>query len=405
MHSDLKKKNRFGRMTKARTITMSVLLSCTTALVYGQEDSSAAKSATTASTDTAAKPKTLKDIMKKLQISGTIRMRYTVSFEKNIGIDGTQHSSNTPPFTSNAFTIPQARVVLTGDITEKMNVYMRVNFGDFAFSPQSRVLEYAYGTYKFNPYLNVRMGLFRPWFGREDDITTDFLKSFDYSNQYNAFGVAGWVSYQMGVSLFGGVKISDIPVRYYTGVFNGNSRIDFSDNDNGKQFSARLESDLTKQLRVGINGGLGKVLGNHISAWGADINYDKDLSPRWNLEIESEYKQGNNQSLFFARAIPGKTIKDYKMRGVYVLPSIQYKIKKKEGLGLEASFKYECLDPDFKQNGNVWQQYVPMLGVDFVAQFAIRLQVGVVLDRYDSNVENSTTYNSGRFMTQLQLRF
>ena len=286
-----------------------------------------------------------------------------------------------------------------------MNVYMRFNFGDFAYSPQSRVLEYAYATYSFNKYLNLRAGLFRPFFGREDDISTDFLKSFDYSNQYTAFSNTGWVSYQMGASVFGEVKIAKVPFRYYVGVFNGDGRTDFSDNDNGKLFSARLESDLTRHLRVGMNGGLGTELGTHISAWGGDINYQTDLSDRWNLEIESEYKQGNNQNLFFNQSMPRKPIKDYMMRGVYVLPSIKYKIKNKEGLGLEASFKYENLNVDFKQNGNAWQQYVPMLGIDFADQFAIRLQVGVVLDRYDRNVENSNSYNSGRFITQLQLRF
>ena len=355
--------------------------------------------------DTSSKSTALITVLKKLQISGTIRMRYTSSFEKDVGIDGTQHQPPAGPFTGNAFTIPQARVVLTSDITRKMNVYMRVNFGDFAYLPQSRVLEYAYATYSFNDYINIRAGLFRPWFGREDDVSTDFLKSFDYSNQYTAFSNIGWVSYQLGVSLFGGVKLGEIPLRYYAGVFNGNSRNSFSDNDNGKQFSARLESDLTKQIRVGVNGGLGRDLGQDVSAWGADLNYQTNLSDRWKFELESEYKQGNNQLLFFSNPVPGKNIKDFKIRGVYVLPSIQYKIKSKKGLAVEASFKYESLDPDFKQNGNNWQQYVPMAGIDFVDQYAIRLQVGMVFDRYDRNVINTTNYNSGRFITQLQLRF
>ena len=346
--------NRTQRSTIKIMCVVAGLL-CTSSAVFSQVKPAA---------DTARKPSTLLSILKKLQISGTVRMRYTASFEKDIGIDGTQHTSSTPSFTSNAFTIPQARVVLTSDITEKMNIYMRVNFGDFAYSPQSRVLEYAYATYSFNKYLNVRAGLFRPWFGREDDVATDFLKSFDYSNQYTAFSNTGWVSYQMGLSLFGGVNLGKIPLRYYAGVFNGNARNNFSDNDDGKQFSARLESDLTKGLRLGINGGIGTESGTGISAWGVDVNWQKDLSERWNVEVESEFKQGNNQNLFFSRQLPGKKISDYQMRGVYVLPSVKYRIKTKEGLGLEASFKYETLDLDFKNNGNQWQQYVPMVGID-----------------------------------------
>ncbi len=401
MYSDYNRnKNGFISLVNGNAVALTVMLSCITTFVNGQN-----RESTGAPPDSVVKATTVKSILKKLQVSGTLRMRYTASFEKNVGIDGTHHSSSTPSYTTNAFTIPQARIVVTGDITEKMNVYVRVNFGDFAFQPQSRVLEYAYGTYSFNKYLNLRMGLFRPFFGREDDIATDFLKSFDYSNQYTAFSENGWVSYQLGLSVFGGVNLSDIPVRYYAGVFNGNARINFSDNDNGKVFSARLESDLTKEFRVGVNGGLGKELGSRIAAWGGDIYYNKDLSPRWNLELESEFKQGNNQTLFFSQATPGKNVGDYKMRGFYVLPSIEYKIKSRKGLGLEASVKYEFLDPDFKQNGNEWRQYVPMIGIDFVDQFAIRLQVGVVLDNYDKNIENTTQYTSGRFITQLQLRF
>ncbi|RYZ17106.1 MAG: hypothetical protein EOP49_50980, partial [Sphingobacteriales bacterium] len=210
-------------LANAGTMMLLLLMSYFPMNVSGQSVVYKAKP-TAVLNDTAAKPTALITVLKKLQISGTIRMRYTSSFEKDVGIDGTQHTSSTPSYTSNAFTIPQARVVLTSDITKKMNVYMRVNFGDFAYLPQSRVLEYAYATYNFNKYLNVRAGLFRPWFGREDDVSTDFLKSFDYSNQYTAFSTTGWISYQMGVSLFGEVALGKIPLRYYTGVFNGNGR-------------------------------------------------------------------------------------------------------------------------------------------------------------------------------------
>lgn len=401
MKKDLQRRRQLRR--NINIVMACVVLLGVTEEVWGQSKNSSIK-AFSATEDTSGKQQIL-TLLKKVEISGTIRMRYTSSFEKDVGIDGLQHSTDIPSFTRNAFTIPQARVVLTSDITKKMNVYMRVNFGDFAYLPQSRVLEYAYATYSLNKYFNLRAGLFRPWFGREDDISTDFLKSFDYSNQYTAFSEAGWTSYQMGLSLFGTIALGEIPLRYYTGVFNGNGRNNFSDNDNGKQFSARMESDFTSNLRVGINGGLGTTQGNNIYAWGADVNYQMDVSDRWSVELESEFKQGNNQMLFFAQAIPGRKIGDYQMRGVYVLPSIKYKIKAKEGLGLEASFKYEDLNPDFKQSGNAWRQYVPMIGMDFADVFAIRLQVGMVFDRYDRSVVNTTAYNSGRFITQLQLRF
>ncbi|WP_316848861.1 porin [Pedobacter agri] len=355
------------------------------------------------SSDSVAKP--LLHILKKIQLSGTIRSRYTAALNHNVGIDGVEHSPGSASFSNNAFNIPQARLVVSGDVTSKMEVYFRANFADFSRNPQGRVLEYAYATYHFNHYLNVRMGVFRPYFGREDDIATDFLKSFDYSNQYTAFDENGWMNYQMGVSLSGELKCLAFPIRYYVGVYNGNRRNDFTDNDNGKQFPARVELDFTPDFQLGLNGGVGKENGEKISVWGVDVYYKHRIGTRWELDMVTEYKQGNNQSLFFSEAIPGVGVNEYQVRGAYILPSVLYKINSKEVKGLEASFKYEYLNPNYEQNGNTHNQFVPMLGIDFAEQNALRLQVGMLVDRYDHNIENSLFYNSSRFITQLQIRF
>lgn len=355
------------------------------------------------SVDTLAKP--VLRVLKKLKVAGTIRTRYNATFDHQIDVDGLQHSNGSDKFANNAFTIPNARLVLTGDVSEKLDIYVRINFADFKSSPTSKVLEYAYGTYHVNPFLNFRMGVYRPNFGREDDIATDFLKTFDFSNQYTAFDENGWMNYQLGFSVMGEVKLADVPVKYYAGVFNGNRRNAFTDNDNGKQFPARVEVDFTKDFQVGINGGLGKEYGENISAWGADIEYQRQLNNKLSLEVTTEYKQGNNQNLFFSENPLGTDINNYMMRGAYILPSLLYKLNGKDVKSLEASFKYEYFDPNYKRDGNVRQQYVPMVGINFAEQNALRLQFGVVMDRYDRSIANTTQYNSNRFITQLQMRF
>ena len=355
------------------------------------------------SLDTLAKP--VLKVFKNLKLSGTIRTRYNASFDKHIGINGLQHSNLDDEFADNGFTIPQARLQLAGNLSEKLEVTLRVNFGDFSSTSTSKVLEYAFATYHVNPYINVRMGLMRPNFGREDDLANDFLKSFDFSNQYTAFCENGWMGYQLGVSIYGVVKAGEVPIRYFAGVYNGDGRQNFTDNDNGKQFPARVEVDFTKDLQVGVSGGVGKDHGNSVNAWGGDLNYEKQLSRRWTAEVETEYKQGNNQALFNSDNISNTSINNYMMRGAYVLPSITYKTFLKDVKGIEASFKYEYFDPNFKQNGNVRQQYVPMVGVDFAEKYALRLQFGMVIDRYNENIANTTEYNSNRFITQLQIRF
>ncbi|MCW3115951.1 MAG: hypothetical protein JWM28_33, partial [Chitinophagaceae bacterium] len=390
----------FLSVSPGRTVMLILLLSALTSIVKGQDIQPDQKVK-----DTIQKP--LIKQLKKLQLSGTIRMRYISSFQNNIGTDGLEHSGNpgSASYSHRAFSIPQARLVVAGDITDKLDVYFRANFGDFATSPQNKVLEYAYATYHFNSYLNVRAGLFRPQFGLEDNIPTDFLETFDYSNQYQAFALNGWTDYQIGVNVTGKIKALGLPVSYGVGIFNGNGRNGFTDNNNGKQIPARVQVELPSGLKVGLSGGVGNDQGSNISAWGADLDYEKNLNQRLKLSVVTEYKEGSNQSLFFSEAVAGRTVTNYQVRGAYVLPHIEYKIDNKRLKGLEASFKYEWLDPNYRLNGNVYQQYVPMIGLDFAEQYAVRLQAGMLIDQYKSNVENTSAYNSSRFITQLQVRF
>jgi hypothetical protein len=397
-----------GKIIKKRSLSVApgsviiliLLLSALTSIVNAQHIQPDQKV-----TDTLQKNLTRQ--LKKLQVSGTIRMRYISSFQNNIDANGLEYAghSNGASYSSNAFSIPQARIVLAGDVTDKLDVYFRANFGDFATSPQGKVLEFAYVTYHFNPYLNVRAGLFKPEFGYEDDVSTDFLQSFDYTNQYTAFGENGWMDYQIGLSVMGKVKALGLPVSYAVGVFNGNGRNGFTDNDNGKQIPGRVQVDLPSGLKIGLSGGVGKDQSSSISAWGADMAYEKNLTQRLKLSVVTEYKEGSNQSLFFSEAVPGRSVNNYQLRGAYILPHVEYKINSKGVKGLEASFKYEYLDPNYKLNGNAYQQYVPMAGIDFAEEYAVRLQFGMLIDQYKNNIENTSAYNSSRFITQLQIRF
>jgi hypothetical protein len=393
-------KRHFLSVASGSVIMLVLLLSASTSIVKGQGISPDQRVA-----DTAQKPLTRQ--LKKLQVSGTIRMRYISSFQHNIDANGVEHAANdkAASYSSNAFSIPQARMVIAGDITDKLDVYFRANFGDFATSPQGKVLEFAYATYHFNPYLNVRAGLFKPEFGYEDDVSTDFLQSFDYTKQYVAFGENGWMDYQLGLGMTGKVKALGLPVSYGVGVFNGNGRNGFTDNDNGKQFPGRVQVELPAGLKIGLSGGVGKTQGSNISAWGADMDYEKDLTQRLKLSVVTEYKEGSNQSLFFGEAIPGRSINNYHLRGAYILPHVAYKINSKDVKGFEASFKYEYLQPSYQLKGNVYQQYVPMLGVNFAEAYAVRLQFGMLIDQYKNSIENTSAFNSTRFITQLQVRF
>lgn len=393
MYYNIKEQLR-GMMLPLRYFTMVILLAVMPTFSFAQMNISG---------DSLQKP--LLKVLKKLEISGTIRMRYNSSLEKNVDVTGKHHLTDADSYSTNAFTLPQVRLVASGNITDKLDVYIRANFADFSQNPQNKVLEYAYATYHLTDGLALRAGLFRPEFGREDDIATDFLQSFDYTNQYTAFAENGWMNYQIGVSLLGKAKLAGIPCTYAFGIFNGNGRDGFTDNDNGKQITVRVTTKIIPDLEIGLNSGLGNNKGNSVYAWGIDLDYVKHLGSRFELDVLSEYKEGSNQSLYFSQNLPNQTLDNYKIRGVYALPSLQYKIHSSLVKGIEASFKYEYLDPNYELDSNTRQQYVPMVGIDFAEKYAIRFQVGMMIDHYKTNIENTSQFNSSRFLTQLQLRF
>ena len=72
--------------------------------------------------------------------------------------------------------------------------------------------------------------------------------------------------------------------------------------------------------------------------------------------------------------------------------------------GIQAR-KTEYLDQNFKLNSNPLQTITPMFGLEFLKNYGARLQVGVQMNRYKTEVENSTIHNNNLLVTQVQVRF
>lgn len=340
----------------------------------------------------------------KINFSGMLQTQFNYALDNDIDITG-KHHTGSEYFSRNSFSVKRARVQVNAVINDRINAVMLVNFGDFTGNPQNKVLENAYIKYSVNDYVNFQFGQFRPQFGQEDNYPVDFVRSIDYSNQYYLFGSNSWQSFQIGVSYFGEIKNSSIPIKYAIGVFNGNNRNQIGDNDDGKIVPARLVFGLGKNTNFGLSGGAGKNMGQKIWAYGADVDYKKKLNERWDWEFLSEYKQGINSVAFFAQEEPVIPVNEYAMRGVYLLPNLGYSLKGKRLKKLEFAFRYEYLDADFKQDGNSRQSYIPMLSASFAEAYAIRVQLGFLMDRYERNIPNTTQYDTNRIICQVQARF
>lgn len=339
----------------------------------------------------------------KLNFSGMLQSQFNYSLDDDVDVKGVHHAEK-GQFAHNSFSVKRARLQLNATISDRINAVILVNFGDFTGNPENKVLENAFIKYSVNDYVNFQFGQFRPQFGQEDNYPVDFVQSIDYSNQYYLFGGNSWQSFQIGASFSGQIKDIAVPIQYAIGIFNGNNR-NTVDNDDGKIIPARLVFGLSRQTHLGFSAGAGKNMGQKIWAYGVDVDYKKQLNEKWGVQFISEYKQGINSQQFFKQTEPLIPISRYAMRGIYVLPNVSYSFKNTRLKDLEFAFRYEYLDADFKQSGNARQSYIPMISASFAEAYAIRVQLGLQMDRFQENIPNTTEYNTNRVICQVQARF
>ena len=233
----------------------------------------------------------------KVIISGLLQARYLVGLTKNVDIKGVHRPAGNG--VNNTFDIRRARVQVNARISDRTEAVFLVNLADFKSDPKNKVLENAYITYRLNSLVNFKVGQFRPAFGLEDRLSAGNLKSFDFSNQYYAFGSNGWQSFQIGFGIFGGFK-GKVPVRYEFDLVNGNNKNQVSDDDNGKQAMLRLQVEPLKKTKIGFNGGYGIHNKEKIYAAGLDLSSVFPIKNKFSFELDAEYKRGNNHALFFS---------------------------------------------------------------------------------------------------------
>jgi len=56
-------------------------------------------------------------------------------------------------------------------------------------------------------------------------------------------------------------------------------------------------------------------------------------------------------------------------------------------------------------DSNPRQTITPMFGLEFLKNYGARIQLGVQIDRYKKQVENTNQYNNNLFIVQVQSRF
>ena len=372
-------------------------------LLFASLEVSAQKTALTpqVNTDTITNFSTYK---RSITFGGLLQTRFVGSLTPNVDVNGKNFDPtlSTSKIT-NTFLLKRARFVVKGTVNDHFSANLLVNFAEFNSDPANKVLENAFIKYTLNKYLNVQAGQFRPFFGIEDAVPNDIIRTLDYSNQYYAFGASGWQSFQTGVTIFGNIDPNGT-FRYYAGVYNGNNRNQATDNDNTKNVYGRVETDLLKTVTFGLNAAQGSFGTGTGNALGVDVKSGLVLNKYWELSLGGEYKTGTNFALYNTLLVK-PTLSDVRMQGFYVFPIVRYNYNTRRVRAIEFSSRYEYFNENYKLDHNSRQTIIPNVSLIFADDFYAALQLGVAIDMYQHTVPLTTANNHNLAYLQFQVRF
>ncbi|WP_040626380.1 porin [Mucilaginibacter paludis] len=340
-----------------------------------------------------------------ITFSGLLQTRYIASLSSNVDVNGANFNAASASKISNNFLLKRARFIVTGNVNDHFSANLMMDLAEFNGNAANKVLDNAYIKYSLSKHFNIEAGQFRPFFGIEDAVANDIIRTLDYSNQYYAFGASGWQSFQVGIAILGTItNEGQLPLKYYVGAYNGNNRNVANDNDNTKNFYARLEVSPAKNLILGINGASGSLGNGTGYAWGGDIQNRLDLSSKWQLTLNGEFKTGNNFALFNTYTLK-PSLSQVMMQGFYVFPIIRYNYGRKRVRAVEFSSRYEYFNQSYKLNSNPEQTIIPNVTLIFADDFYAALQLGVSIDMYQKDIPLTTTYTHNLAYVQFQVRF
>jgi hypothetical protein len=361
----------------------------------------------TSSTDTITNYSAYK---RSLSFAGVLQTRYVYSLTSDADINGKNFAAGDSTAVTNTFLIKRARVMVKADINDHFSANVLVNLAEFSGDPSNKVLENAYIKYSLNKYFHVQAGQFRPAFGIEDAIAVDIIRTLDFSNQYYAFGKNGWQSFQVGLSVFGDLT-KDGYLRYFIGAYNGNNKNQKGDDNNGKNGFVRIETDIAKNITLGVNGATGSIANSGTGeAYGIDMTAKISFSDKFQLLLMVEGKSGSNFLAYNASVandavLVKPALNEFRMQGFYILPTLRYDLKTRRVRAIEFSLRYEYFDENYKMNSNVRQTVIPNLTLIFADDFYAALQMGVSIDWYKKDMPLTITNSHNLAYAQLQIRF
>lgn len=293
---------------------------------------------------------------------------------------------------SNTFNIRRARLDMKGDINKHLEFRVQT---EFASSP--KLLD-AYIAVKINPWLNFKIGQQKIPFTIENPYSLNDLEVIEYAqvvSKLSGFNdISGNKNYgggrDMGLIAYGSMfqheqngKAFSI-LNYTIGIYNGNG-INKKDNNNGKDFAARLDihpfmKDLmiTGAAYVG-NYALNDTINGDRQRYTAGIQYKNDK-----LTVRSEYIYGVTGKLDFTQ---DNLTSNLKSDGFYVMATYYFSMKGNNGQSqkLAPVLRYDHMNDNIDIDNNRSIYY--MAGLNYYPMKNLRLQVNYTLKTSQAKAE------------------
>lgn len=337
-----------------------------------------------------------------------LQNRYAFSTTPNIDVNGSYYADSVKGI-NNSFAVKRARFFIIPKINDHFDANIMLDLAEFSSTNVSgKVIDNAYIHYGPSKNFNVRGGLFRPNLGIEDVVPVDLIRSLDYSNGYYAMGKSGWYSFQTGVEIYGALPLLEKwKLKYYAGILNGNGKGQAADNDRLKHYYGRITTDVIKNMTIGVAGGVGSSNNHTGHMFSADLNSEFHITPKWLMVLSSEYRDGTNFSDFSTAytANRNSSIDRFNMRDFYIFPEMRYEYSRSRLRGIDFAIRYEYFDPSYKISKNPQTTLTPLVGLMFADDYFSTLQLGININMFKHQIENSATRNNNLWVLQWQIRY
>lgn len=340
-----------------------------------------------------------------IKVKGLIQSRFEASLTDSINVLN-RYSENP---VANNFRIRRAEIRTDIKLNEHFSGVARIQLPELEGNNVGRTVELAYMEFKLNKLFSVRAGQFKMPFELDELTSHEDLRMIDRGTTRDILVANNLASYQSGVMVFGTFMSDKTPLNYYLAVGNGSNRNVVIDDNTQKNVVLRLDYSLIKSLTIGANIQNISTQNQNTNSYGADLSFQKKITPKMKLILEGEYIQGINIASFTS-AIADDTvgaeyfINDFTLNGYFAQALLKLDVNKHWCNVFEIGGKFENTDPNTLIESNAYSTVTGDIAFTFTPNNTARLQLNLIHSNWESAISPGGIDQSNIFIAQFQLK-